>query len=66
MNGLYEGTEVTILFFTLQDAIDFSTYAVRTTIEHSVSSSEVRTVGGPIDVLAIFPSGSGGSTERLG
>ena len=49
--------EVPFYFFTLQDAIDFSTYAVRTTIETFRFQQRMRTVGGPVDVLAIFPSG---------
>jgi hypothetical protein len=49
--------EVPFYFFTLQDAIDFSVYAVRTTIETFRFQQRMRTVGGPIDILAIFPSG---------
>lgn len=49
--------EVPFYFFTLQDAIDFSLYAVRTTIETFRFQQRMRTVGGPVDILAIFPSG---------
>jgi len=49
--------EVPFYFFTLQDAIDFSLYAVRTTIETFRFQQRMRTVGGPIDILAIFPRG---------
>jgi len=42
-------------FFTLQDAIDFSVYAVRTTIETFRFQQRIKTVGGPIDILAIKP-----------
>ena len=49
--------EVPFYFFTLQDAIDFSLYAVRTTIETFRFQQRIRTVGGPIDILAIFPKG---------
>jgi len=49
--------EVPFYFFTLQDAIDFSVYAVRTTIETFRFQQRMRTVGGPIDILAIFPTG---------
>lgn len=44
-------------FFTLQDAIDFSIYAVRTTIETFRFQQRIKTVGGPIDILAIKPDG---------
>lgn len=42
-------------FFTLQDAIDFSIFAVRSTIEAIRFQPRPKTVGGPIDVLAIKP-----------
>ena len=42
-------------FFTLQDAIDFSNYAVRTTIETFKFQQRIKTVGGPIDIIAITP-----------
>lgn len=45
-------------FFTLQDAIDFSIYAVRTTIETFRFQQRIKTVGGPIDILAIRPDGT--------
>ena len=45
-------------FFTLQDAIDFSIYAVRTTIESLRFQPRPKTVGGPIDVLVIKPERS--------
>jgi hypothetical protein len=45
-------------FFTLQDAIDFSIYAVRTTIETFRFQKRIKTVGGPIDILAIRPDGT--------
>ena len=43
-------------FFTLQDAIDFALYAVRTTIETIRFQQKVKTVGGPIDILVIKPN----------
>lgn len=49
--------EVPFYFFTLQDAVDFSLYAVRTTIETFRFQQRMRTVGGPVDILAIFPRG---------
>lgn len=45
-------------FFTLQDAIDFSIYAVRTTIETFRFQQRIKTVGGPIDILAITTDGT--------
>lgn len=40
---------------TLQDAIDFSIYAIRTTIDTMRFQARPQTVGGPIDVLSISP-----------
>ncbi len=40
---------------TLQDAIDFSIYAIRTTIDTIRFQARLKTVGGPIDVLLISP-----------
>ncbi|GET32644.1 hypothetical protein PbJCM13498_15070 [Prolixibacter bellariivorans] len=45
-------------FFTLQDAIDFAVYAIRTTIDSVRFLPRAKTVGGPIDVLVIKPSES--------
>jgi len=43
-------------FMTLQDAIDFAVYAVRTTIETMRFQQKEKTVGGPIDILVIKPN----------
>jgi hypothetical protein len=43
-------------FFTLQDAIDYAIYAVRTTIDSMRFQPRAKTVGGPIDVLVIKPA----------
>ncbi len=43
-------------FMTLQDAIDFAIYAVRTTIETIRFQQKEKTVGGPIDILVIKPN----------
>jgi len=43
-------------FFTLQDAIDYAIYAVRTTIDAIRFQMRPKTVGGPIDVLVIKPN----------
>jgi hypothetical protein len=42
-------------FMTLQDAVDFGVYAVRTTIDTMRFQQKEKTVGGPIDVLVIQP-----------
>ncbi|MFA8434869.1 MAG: hypothetical protein ACEPOZ_10175 [Marinifilaceae bacterium] len=44
--------------FTLQDAIDFAVYAIRTTIDSIRFQPRPKTVGGPIDVLVIKPDGT--------
>lgn len=45
-------------FFTLQDAIDFAVYAIRTTIDSVRFLPRPKTVGGPIDVLVLKPTES--------
>lgn len=45
-------------FFTLQDAVDFAKYAVDITIKTMAFRDCVKTVGGPIDILAIKPTGA--------
>lgn len=45
-------------FFTLQDAINFAEYAVDVTIKTIFFQDRVKTVGGPIDILIIKPSGA--------
>jgi hypothetical protein len=40
-------------FFTLQDAIDFAIYTMRTTIDSMRLQTWEKTVGGPVDVLVI-------------
>jgi 20S proteasome alpha/beta subunit len=42
-------------FFTLQDAIDYALYAIRTTIDSIRFQPRAKTVGGSIDVLVIKP-----------
>lgn len=44
-------------FFTMQDAIDYARYAIQVTIETMRFQRIVKTVGGPIDILAITPDG---------
>jgi hypothetical protein len=43
---------------SLQDAIDFAVYAVKTTIDTMRFQARPKTVGGPIDVLLITPQGT--------
>lgn len=45
-------------FFSLQDAIDFSKYAINTTIETMRFQERLKTVNAPIDILAIKPAGA--------
>lgn len=43
-------------FFTLQDALNFAEYAIDVTIKTMNFQNRVKTVGGPIDILAIKPN----------
>ena len=45
-------------YFTLQDAIDFAEYAIDVTIKTMRFQTRPKTVGGPIDILAIKPNGA--------
>jgi hypothetical protein len=45
-------------FFTLQDAIDFAIYLQRATIDSFRFQLRTKTVGGPIDIAVITPSGA--------
>lgn len=49
-------TPLTWNFMTLQDAIDFADYAIRTTIETIRFQQKEKTVGGPIDILVVKPN----------
>jgi hypothetical protein len=42
-------------WFTLQDAIDFTKFAIRATIDTLRFQAREKTVGGPVDVLVIRP-----------
>jgi hypothetical protein len=42
----------------LQDAVDFSTFAIRTTIDTIRFQARPKSVGGAIDVLVIRPEGA--------
>jgi hypothetical protein len=56
IKGVYPNIPIPFNFFTLQDAIDFSVYAVRTTIDTIRFQPRPKSVGGPIDVLVIKPN----------
>lgn len=43
-------------YFTLQDAVDFARYAIKTTIDTMRFQARVKTVGGSIDILVIKPT----------
>jgi len=45
-------------WFTLQDAIDFSNFAIKATIDTMRFQAREKTVGGPVDVLVITPADS--------
>lgn len=53
---VYPNIPIPFHFFTLQDAIDFSVYALRTTIDTIRFQPRPKSVGGPIDVLVIKPN----------
>ncbi|WP_017496813.1 hypothetical protein [Flavobacterium sp. WG21] len=58
-NGIFtdlKSSGIPFNFFTLQDAIDFSNYAVNTTIETFRFQQRIKTVGGPVDILSITPN----------
>lgn len=55
ITNVYPHFGIPYKFFTLQDAIDFSVFAVRSTIESIRFQPRPKTVGGPIDVLVIKP-----------
>jgi len=51
---------------TLQDAIDFSIYAIRTTIDTMRFQARPKNVGGPIDVLVLTPDAEPRWIQRKG
>lgn len=59
-NSYTEHLEFPILwqYFTLQDAVDFAKYAVKTTIDTMRFQKRIKTVGGPIDLLILKPDGA--------
>jgi hypothetical protein len=49
---------VHISYFTVQDAIDYALYAVRVTIDTIRFQARAKTVGGPVDILVLRPTGA--------
>lgn len=54
----YDKTNIAWEYMSLQDAIDFSRYAIETTVKTMQFQSVAKTVGGPIDILTITPNGA--------
>ena len=52
----FPDTNIDFSIFTLQDAVDFAMYAIKTTIDTMRFKSEPLTVSEPIDVLIITPT----------
>ena len=55
---LYSDAKIAFEYMSLQDAIDFAKYAIETTVKTMQFQSVAKTVGGPIDILSITPSGA--------
>lgn len=55
---IYGQAKIAFEYMSLQDAIDFAKYAIETTIKTMQFQSVAKTVGGPIDILSITPSGA--------
>lgn len=54
----YDEANIAWDYMSLQDAVDFSRYAIETTIKTMQFQSVAKTVGGPIDILIITPNGA--------
>ena len=57
-NGSHMGEGFQFSLFTLQDAVDFCCFAIRTTEQHLRFTYGYNTVGGNVDIVLITPSGS--------
>ncbi len=57
-NGKVGGEGYQFSMFTLQDAVDFCCFAIRTTEQHMRFTYGQNTVGGNVDIVLITPSGS--------
>lgn len=55
---IYNRANIAFEYMSLQDAIDFAKYAIETTVKTMQFQSVAKTVGGPIDILSITPSGA--------
>ena len=55
---LYSDAKIAFEYMSLQDAIDFAKYAIETTVKTMQFQAVAKTVGGPIDILSITPSGA--------
>lgn len=58
-DGVYEQmpqSPILWQYFTLQDAVDFARFSVKTTIDTMKYQRRIKTVGGPIDILVIKPT----------
>lgn len=53
LNQILSHYQIPFSYFTLQDAIDFCIFAIRSTIDAIRFQARPKTVGGPIDVLVI-------------
>ena len=56
-SSCYPESTISWGLFSLQDAIDFARFGIRTTIDAQRFLSTEKTVGGPIDILVIRPDG---------
>lgn len=61
----YEESTISWGLFSLQDAIDFSRFGIRTTIDAQRFLSTEKTVGGPIDILVIRPDGAQWISQKV-
>jgi hypothetical protein len=67
-NGIYSPLPSFVIpfdIFTLQDMIDFAVYAICTTSDSMRFQMRPKTVGGPVDVLVIKPSGSSWIQKKI-
>lgn len=54
----FDHSDIAWNLMTLQDAVDFAVYAIKTTIDTMRFQLKIKSVGGPIDVLIIKPDGA--------
>lgn len=51
----FKAHDISWNYFTLQDAVDFAEFAIRTTVDTMKFQNRLKTVGGPIDILILKP-----------